>query len=360
MTAADLRTAFAALGREEKLILAMLAMAGEPMGRARLHEHMAAANLRDDDDLLAHDLARMHALDLVTSSIGRGWCVQAELVWPALKAALDEGVFGDMALAYQHLTPMRRNWEGYAILRSYRQGVALLRIALIGGGTPSDIGPILAACLSCHEAGYLHPLVDICARPFEPELFARIHPQMRDEVLTVLMENVQREPASAPLLRSYAEKHLHSAASSMALRAVMTEHLILCGRLDDANSLLDHLDESLGLFYAAVLLLLRDELDGAVERFEVALKALRRETGKRKMAFPGLGGHLYVLALLRSSNPKHHKAAETYLDTTTRAVQNHDTAVYQQLSMLRQVRSGTLDPAVLPTRNWEAAMQPFL
>lgn len=360
MTAIDLRTRFDGLNFHEKMIVALLAMAGEPMGRTRILEHLASAGIGDDDDLLTYDLAKLRAAGMVGEMAQRGWTATPEVTWPALKAALDAGKFGALASAYENLTPLRRNWEGMAILRSYRQGIALLRIALAGGGDPSTVGPLLAACMSCHEAGYLHPLVDICARPFEPELFARIHPLLRDQVLTVLMENSQREPASAPVLRAYAERHLSGAAPSMALRTVMAEHMILCGRLDDATRMLADLDASLALFYRSVILLLRDDLDEALAGFEAALKALRRETGKRKMCFPGFGGHLYVLALLRSADAKHHKAAEAYLDIATRAVQNHDTAVYQQLSMLRQIRGGTVDAAVLPTRNWESAMQPFM
>ena len=360
MTALDVRTQFDALTDNEKMIVALLAMAGEPMGRTRINEHLAAANISDDDDLLAFDLARLQSIGIVGQMVGRGWIASPDACWPAMKAALDANLFGVLATVYVTLTPLRRNWEGHAILRSYRQGIALLRMALIGGGAPADVAPLLAACMNCHEAGYLHPLVDICARPFDPDLFARIHPQMRDEVLTVLMENVQREPASAPLLRSFAEKHLAQASSSMALRVVMAEHLILCGRLDEALQLTARLDDSLALFYRSVILLLRDDLSEAIAGFELALKTLRRETGKRKMCFPGFGGHLYMLALLRSTDTKHHKAAEAYLDIATRAVQNHDTAVYQQLSMLRQIRGGTVDAAVLPTRNWETAMQPFM
>ena len=360
MSQADLPTLFAALPDQEQMVVALLSMAGEPMGRTRIREHLAAAGIDYDDDQLAHDVAKLRASGILTEIAHRGVSAAPELVWPSIKAALDSDVFGKLALAYATLTPLRRNWEGYAILRSYRQGIALLRMALIDGGDPSDVAPLLAACMNCHEAGYLHPLVDICARPFEPELFARIHPLMRDEVLTVLLENAQREPASAPVLREQAERHLARAASSMALRVVMTEHLLLCGRLDQAQQLTEHLDESLQLLYRSAIVLLRGDLEEAIVGFEKALKALRRETGKRKICFPGLGGHLYVLALLRSTDPKHHKAAETYLDIVTRAVQNHDTAVYQQLSMLRQIRAGTLDPAILPTRNWETAMQPFL
>jgi SNF2 family DNA or RNA helicase len=360
MTRTDLPALFAALPHQEQMVVALLAMAGEPIGRTRLREHLLEAAIAYDDDQLAHDLPKLHALGIIHEHPHRGWSAQQELTWPSIKAALASDHFGKLALAYASLTPLRRNWEGYAILRSYRQGVALLRMALIGGGDPSDVAPLLAACMNCHEAGYLHPLVDICARPFEPELFARIHPLLRDEVLTVLLENAQREPASAPLLREQAERHLARAASSMALRVVMTEHLLLCGRLDEASALTEHLDESMQLLYRSAIVLLRGGLDDAITGFDAALKALRRETGKRKLCFPGLSGHLYVLALLRSTDPKHGKAAETYLDIVTRAVQNHDTAVYQQLSMLRQIRAGTLDPAILPTRNWETALQPFV
>ena len=82
----------------------------------------------------------------------------------------------------------------------------------------------------------------------------------------------------------------------------------------------------------------------ALPMFEQALKTLRKETGKRKAIFEGIGGHLYVLALIKSGDPKHDKLADAYLDIATRAVQSHDTAVYQQLSMLRQIRGGTVDP----------------
>ncbi|RYE86801.1 MAG: ATP-dependent helicase, partial [Oxalobacteraceae bacterium] len=246
------------------------------------------------------------------------------------------------------------------MLRSYRQGVALLRMALIGGEGPKTIATLLTACLRCHEAAYLHPLVDICARPFEPELLERINGAVRDDVLAVLVDQVQREPASAPAIRHYAEETVAQGGAAMGLRTALADHLILCGRLDAARALLHDLDDSTALYYVSVLQLLRGDVDDALAGFDKALKLLRRETGKRKAVFEGIGGHLYVTALLRSSDPKHQKALDGYLDAATRAVQSHDTAVYQQLSMLRQIRGGTVDAEVLPSRNWETALQPVM
>jgi SNF2 family DNA or RNA helicase len=351
---------FEACNEKRKLILALLALAGEPMGRRRIHEHLAPLGESAVEDDLADGLEALRADGLIGELPSRGYVVAPDLAWPAMAWALRGRRLNEIREVYQTVTPLRLDWQGTPMLRSYRQGVALLRMALLAGEGPKAIAPLLSACLRCHEAAYLHPLVDICARPFEPELIERINGAVRDEVLAVLVNHVQREPAGAPQIRAYAEDHVAQGGASMALRIALAEHLILCGRLDAAGELLVDLDDSSTLYYRSVLQLLRGETDDALSGFDKALKTLRKETGKRKAIFEGIGGHLYITALLRSSDPKHAKAAESYLDSATRAVQSHDTAVYQQLSMLRQIRSGTVDAEVLPSRNWETTLQPVM
>jgi superfamily II DNA or RNA helicase len=360
MTASSVQQQVDAFTDTQKLVAALLALAGEPMGKSRIVLHLAEMGIVIPVTTLDDDVKLFKALGLVSESIGRGLSLAAEAVWPAIRTAIDNDMFQSLCSVYEKINPLRKNWEGYIVLRSYRQGVALLRMALIGGEDARTVLPLLEACLACHEAGYLHPLVDICARPFEPALFELIHPQLQPNTLAVLIENAQREPASAAFLRDFALAFAAQNGASIPLRVALAEHLILCGRLDDADSTLENLDESQILFFRAVILLLRDDHALALPMFDKALKTLRKETGKRKAIFEGIGGHLYVLALIKSGDPKHDKLADTYLDIATRAVQSHDTAVYQQLSMLRQIRGGTADPAVLPSRNWETAMQPFM
>jgi hypothetical protein len=360
MTADALRERFERCGAREKLVLALLALAGEPMGRRRIHEHLSPLEESPGEDDLAEPLERLRDAGLLGELPSRGYLVAPEAAWPAIAWALQARQFNDLREVYQTVTPLRLDWQGTPMLRSYRQGVALLRMALLGGEGPKTVATLLGACLRCHEAAYLHPLVDICARPFEPALMERINGAVRDDVLAVLVNHVQREPASAPPIRAYAEETVLQGGASMRLRTALAEHLILCGRLDAAGALLDDLDDSATLTYRSVLQLLRGDLDDALAGFDKALKTLRRETGKRKAVFEGIGGHLYVTALLRSGDPKHQKALDGYLDAATRAVQSHDTAVYQQLSMLRQIRGGTVDADVLPSRNWETALQPVM
>jgi SNF2 family DNA or RNA helicase len=351
---------FDACSEKRKLILALLALSGEPMGRRRIHEHLQPLGESAVEDDIADDLEALRADGLIAELPSRGYVIAPDLAWPAMAWAIRGRRLHEIREVYQTVTPLRLDWQGTPMLRSYRQGVALLRMALLAGEGPKTIAPLLAACLRCHEAAYLHPLVDICARPFEPELIERINGAVRDGVLAVLVSHVQREPASAPPIRAYAEELVAQGGASMALRIALAEHLILCGRLDAAGELLHDLDESAALYYRSVLQLLRGDLDEALAGFDKALKALRKETGKRKAIFEGIGGHLYVTALLKSGDQKHAKALDSYLDSATRAVQSHDTAVYQQLSMLRQIRGGTVDADVLPSRNWETALQPVM
>ncbi|CDG80754.1 DEAD/DEAH box helicase [Janthinobacterium agaricidamnosum] len=360
---------FDALEQHEKMILALLAIVGEPVGKHAVFEHLQRANINQPDGryfklpVVLEVLQRLARLELISEVTGRGFSCGSRLRWPAMRAALDSHVFRDLGEAVESINPVRRNWDGYVELRSYRQGVARLRIALLRGDAPQQVVPLLTACMACYEAAQLHPLIDIFGRPFEPDMIARVHPLLQDEILAILLGNSQYEPPSAPQLREFCQQHLQRRVASgdtvvSSLRLTLAEDAILCGRLDDASGLLQGEDGGLAHMFASVIQLLRGEQMAALAGFEAALKLLRRESGKRKLCFAGIGGHLYVLALLRSTDAKLLKQAESYLELALRAQQNHDSVVYQQLSMLRQVRAGTMQANIIPTRNWETRMQP--
>ena len=360
MTELDLHHQFADFSETQKLVIALLALAGEPMGKSRITLHLAEIDVVIPAAILDSDLKLFRELELISEVVGRGFAIVRHAVWPAIRAAVDAGMVEALRYSYQKVVPLRTNWEGNLVLRSYRQGVALLRMALVLGDDASLVVPLLDACLACHEAGYSHPLVDIAGPPFEPELIDRIHPSMRDDVVAVLLSNSQHEPSDAAAIRAYAEQLAAQPGATMMLRVALAANLLLCGRFDDVKQLLGELDASYGYMFDGAISLLRGDDDIALASFDEGLKLRRRETGKRKAIFSGLSGHLYVLGLLKSGQPQHLKQAETYLEIATRGVHTHDTPVYQQLSMLRQIRAGTVDPEVLPTRAWESQAQQIM
>jgi hypothetical protein len=150
---------FEACTARQKLLLALLGLSGEPMGRRRILDHLAPIEEGLAEDDVAADLERLRADGLVGELPSRGYVITPEFAWPAIAWSLRARQFNPIVDVYQQVLPLRVDWQGTPMLRSYRQGVALLRMHLIGGDGPKAIAPLLAACLRCHEAAYLHPLV---------------------------------------------------------------------------------------------------------------------------------------------------------------------------------------------------------
>jgi hypothetical protein len=361
MSESQLLAEFDALDNDDKKILALLAIVGEPVGKSTLFDYVRQAGMACQIGALGESLQRLIRLAFVSEVVGRGALCNAKMRWIAMRAAIASHDFPDLCAAVETVNPMRRRWDGFVELRSYQQGVARLRMGLLRGQPPQQVLPMLAACMGCYEAAQLHPLIEICGRPFEPDMIDAIHPLLQDDILAILLANSQREPASAPALREHAERHLArrreaGEQTAPSLRLALAEDAIVCGRLADATALLAGLNDGAAAYLSSVVALLRGDDELALDAFPGALKLLRRESGKRKLVFGGLGGHLYVAALLRGADAKRHKLAETYLDLAVHAQHNPDSTVYQHLSMLRQIRAGTMQADALASRNWETRL----
>ena len=367
MTNPQLQTEFDALEFNEKAILSLLALLGEPTGRASILEHLQLARIGDADGQqytvasLDESLRKLDRLAFTSVVTGRGFICNPKLRWPAIRSAIGSHTLDDLYQAHDLVVPLRQTWNSVEP-RSYRAGVARLRMSLLRGQGPQQVLPLLTFCLGSYEAAQLHPIIDIFGRPFEPGMLARVHPLLQDDILMLLLQNAQREIATAPVLREFCEQHFQRRLAakddvSPALRMAMAEDAILCGRLDDASHYLERTGGALSQFLASVIVLLRGAQTAAIAGFDAALKTMRRESGKRKMLFAGMGGHLYVLAMLRNPDQKMQKAAESYLEAALRAPQNHDTAAHQMIDLLRQIRSGTAQPDLMLVRGWETSLQ---
>jgi hypothetical protein len=365
MTDPKLLTEFDGLPFNEKMLLALLALVGEPMGRTAILDHLHHARIEHDDHghpytvgTLDESLRKLERLAFISVVTGRGFTCNPKLRWPAMRASIGTHALEDLCAAYEELVPLRQTWNS-AEPRSYRAGMALLRMGLLRGKMPQQIQPILAFCLGSYEAAQLHPVVDIFGRPFEPGMIALVHPLLQDDILTVLMLNAQHEPLTAPVLREYCEMHMQRRNGDISpeLRMALAEDALLCGRLDDAKRYLERTAGPQSQYLASVIVLLRGAASAAIVGFDTALKTLRRDTGKRKHLFTGVGGYLYLLAMLRSGDAKQLKAADLYLEIAVRQPRNHDSAVHQQIDMLRQIRAGVMQADAVAALAWEPNLQ---
>ncbi|HWJ93666.1 MAG TPA: ATP-dependent helicase, partial [Telluria sp.] len=147
MSVAELQAAFDACTARQKTILALLALTGEPMGKSRVPAFLGLLGDDAPEDDIAADLAHLAACGLARELPSRGAIVQPDASWIAIEHVLKERRLSEFREVYGHVTPLRVDWQGAPMLRSYRQGMALLRMALVGGEGPKHVAPLLAACL---------------------------------------------------------------------------------------------------------------------------------------------------------------------------------------------------------------------
>ena len=318
---------------------------------------------RDDDDALAP-----------TWRSCASWAWSATVDRARHRRRAGSGVAGDqacarrrhapaLASAYQQCTPLRRNWEGHVVLRSYRQGIALLRMALIGGDDPrrhraaaGGLPGLPRGGLPASAGRHLRAPVRAGAVRPHPPAAARRGADRADRRRAA--RPGQRRRCCAPTPKRTWPKR----GRVDGLRVALAEHLILCGRLDDAAALLADLDESLALFFRSVILLLRDDLGrGAGRLRRRPSRRCARETGKRKAVLPR---HRRPPVRAGPAAQRRRRSTTSWpTPTSTSPPARCRTTTPPSTSscrMLRQIRGGTVDADVLPSRNWETALQPFM
>jgi hypothetical protein len=178
------------------------------------------------------------------------------------------------------------------------------------------------------------------ARPFDAAFFALLQPLVQEAVLLVLLpdslnrlESTQAMNLCAQHLLALPGVHNPQFVTSYA------QHLLLCGQLDTLQALAGSLHDEAGQAFRSAAWLLRGDVDGATQGFEVALKALRKNSGRSTVNFNGLCGYLHALALLRSADPKLKTRAQGYIRQGLRQPDRSATT-FALLQYLSEVQSG--------------------
>ena len=347
----------------ERTIVELLAIHGEPLGKTRILEYLRHMGVRDargrgfTNVTVGEMLARLRELELVTTPEGSGFVCAPHIGQQALREALDNGSFDALCMAIEEVDPARRPYGGYFYMRTYPQAVTRLRIAMLRGLSPQELQPWLEACFQFEASLESHPYAEAVGSPFDVALFAHLHSQVQEQAMVFLLLYAVDVPATAPAVRAHAESMIASnTGDNPRLRAALAKHLLLCGRLTQAEELVG---DGIPMQVRASAACLRGDIGTALPVFDAALKLLRKEIGKRTTALPGLPGVLHLISMLRSPDPKTGKQADGLLEAARRMLRGGDFAVWYQLYPLRQVLAGTMKPeearGYLTTTSWPLA-----
>src|SRR5471030_2206567 len=106
MTDQHLLAEFDALEFDEKMILALLALIGEPIGRAMILDHLRKAEINDSKNVrykvetLDDTLRKLDRLAFISTVTGRGLVCNVKLRWPAIRAAIGAHMLDELADAH--------------------------------------------------------------------------------------------------------------------------------------------------------------------------------------------------------------------------------------------------------------------
>ncbi|MDP2371001.1 DEAD/DEAH box helicase [Rhodoferax sp.] len=345
MTQPDLIERHAALPTAHKAILATLALVGSTPGQARLVNYLREARFKSPagpaytSTTLAPVLTELQSMGLLAQTVGDDIRCAPAIQALALKSAMAEGSFGPICHAVEVVDRVNFG-QATSYPRNYRNAVMVLRMAMLRGRDVHDVSHCLSACGEHYVSQPLHPYLEICARPFDSQLFSLLQPMVQEAVLAVLLPDCLNQLGSTRSINDCAQRLMAlPGVHNPTFVAAYAQHLLLSGQLGPVQALADSRDDAFGQALRSAVLLLKGDLDAATSGFESALKLLRKDSGRSTAVFSGLCGYLHVLALLRSADPKLKKRARGYIDQALRQP-GGNASPFGFLNYLSEVQAG--------------------
>ena len=121
-------------------------------------------------------------------------------------------------------------------------------------------------------------------------------------------------------------------------------HLVFCaimrGRLQAAETAIRQLRLESFAELAGIIALARGQVEEAVLLFEQGLAHIKKQTGKRKLCFPGMIGVFHQLTLLRAGLPQHLKTAVELAAIGLKKEAGSPRFLLDQLSHLAEAKQG--------------------
>ncbi|MFM7469887.1 MAG: ATP-dependent helicase, partial [Nodosilinea sp.] len=188
----------------------------------------------------------------------------------------------------------------------------------------------------------------VCNNPFDRQWFTTLKTDadLYEAALLTLSFNALLTLSPAADIFALLDEECRSseANQSVNLYRIWTQHLVMRGRLPEASAALEALanqDPETGSLLEGWIACLRGDYQQTITIDTLALKQLRKKTGKRKIYFDTIEGIFLVLALIQQGTTASLQEAETYAQVGNNQRKNHWLEVpYSCLVKITQVLQG--------------------
>lgn len=353
-TRVKLTEAYHQLSGLEQLLVHLFSVIYEPVSRASVLLCLNQLAVQDQkgknftNPTLKPYLDRLLDLGLLVQASGQGPQCNPLIVEIASRDAVRVGRFEVLAQAVQERVPIPTRWKGGP--RSFSSERQLIREVRIGIYR-NDITFINEQLEVYYKYGYLKDKISVeeifqqvCDNPFDPEWFRTLSPELYDAALASILNFSMLGLTPADQALMLLQQDCAAGICSDLQRILLFEQLMLRGRVQQAEQALADLSEpyrSNSGNLRGWLAFAKGENEQAIELYTLALQALQKGTGKRKIYFQSMSGLFFVLALLKQGTGAGLREAEAYA-SIARQAKHWLSPTYAMLEKVVQVQQGDL------------------
>jgi len=298
----------------EQVIVQLFSVIYEPVSRTSFAIYLNQTGTRDKNgkpftqQTLKPYIDQLLAAGLLVQDSGQGPQCNSLLVEIATRDAVQRGRFESLVQVVQEKLPIPTRGKGRPrYFSSERQLLREVRIGIYR----QDIKFINQQLEDYYKNSYPKDKLSldqiyqrICNNPFEPTWLHTLPQDLFESILVSILNNSMLELTPADPAFALLQENCARQGSNLQ-RILLTEQLILRGRFKEARQVLEDICEPEGNHFANLwgwLCFLHGDDRKAIEHYTVALQALQKGAGKRKVYFQSLSGLFFVLALLKQGS----------------------------------------------------------
>ena len=347
----------------EQLIVQLLSVAYEPVSRTAFVICLNQTEAKDKNgkaftpQTVKPYLDRLVDAKLLIQGKGQGPQCHPLLAEVATRDAVQAGKLETLAQVVQEKLPTPTRWKGGPpYFSNERQLIRQVRIGIY----QKDIKFINQQLENYHRNSYSKEKISIneiyervCNNPFDPNWFRTLPQELYESALaSILRDSMLELTPAAEAIAMLQEDCAGLRQGSDWQHIILTEQLLLRGSLHEAQKSLDRLSDpsrsNANLW--AWLAFLRGENEKAIAQYTVALQALKKNAGKRKVYFQSVSGLFFILALLKDGSPNRLSEAVGYASLAHQE-RHWLSPIYGVLEKVAQIQQGDLSQkaAVLST-----------
>ncbi len=363
MSQAELRThlldRYQQLPTFERELVQLFSVIYAPVSKTKLVDCLNAY-LRHSGEKRKYDQAAVNShmvrlinQDLVVAEGGHGSRCHPLIVEVATREALRQGNFETFVRAVQEKLPIPTlSWNRNQ--RSFQSEDQFLREVRIGlyrvdwDYIEAQVETYYNHALATSRISMAQVFEIICNNPFDREWFLTLKTDLDlyEAALGNLCVNsmMHLTPAEEPFALLQEDCQGEDSVASNQLRSIWIQHLLMRGRLAEADGAIQSLVHDApeeALLLQGWLSCLQGRYDHTREVGQLALKFLKKATGKRKVYFDTITGVFPVMALLQEGSAASLRTAEEYAHPIAEQTYRHWLSVtYGSLEKVAQTLQG--------------------